>query len=148
MSTLATSAVRCCAATLVVLAASLAAAQAVYAQAASPARPGEAFASVSGHPATPNLALFYGSNVPVDLLQAFDAVVLDPARGFDPAAHPLAHTVWIARTHPADPGVTPNAFAQSLAPLWQRGYRGFLLDTPAALVAAEICGPLIQMPAV
>ena len=137
LSTLATSVVRCCAATLIVLATSLAPSQAVYAQAASPARAGEALANVSGRPAQPNLALFYGSNVPVDLLQAFDAVVVDPAHSFDPAAHPLAHTVWIARTHPADPGVTPNAFAQSLAPLWQRGYRGFLLDTPAAIAAAE-----------
>jgi hypothetical protein len=137
LSTLATRAVRCCAATLIVLATSLAPNQAAYAQAASPAHAGEALAGVSGHPAQPNLALFFGSNVPVDLLQAFDAVVVDPTRGFDPAAHPLAHTVWIARTHPSDPGVTPNAFAQSLAPLWQRGYRGFLLDTPAAIAAAE-----------
>ena len=90
----------------------------------------------AGRPAQPNLAFFYGANPPVDLLQAFDAVVVDPARGFDPAAHSLPHTVWIART-PAASGATPEAFAQSLAPLWQHGYRGFLLDTPAAIAAAE-----------
>jgi hypothetical protein len=93
--------------------------------------------AAAGHASQPNVALFYGANPPVDLLQAFDAVVLDPARGFDPAAYPLPHTVWLARTHAADSSMTPAAFAQSLAPLWQRGYRGFLLDTPAAIAAAE-----------
>jgi polysaccharide biosynthesis protein PelA len=94
-------------------------------------------ASPPGRPAQQNLAFFYGANLPVDLLQAFDAVVVDSARGFDPAAHPLPHTVWIARTHSADSTVTPEAFALSLGPLWQHGYRGFLLDTPAAIAAAE-----------
>jgi len=46
-----------------------------------------------------NLAFFSGPRVPVGELQAFDAVVIDPASGFDPAAHPLRHTVWLARTH-------------------------------------------------
>jgi hypothetical protein len=78
-----------------------------------PAHAGDAPAGV-GHPAQPNLAFFYGANPPVDLLQAFDAVVVDPARGFDPAAHPLPHTVWIARTHSADSTVTPEALALSL----------------------------------
>src|SRR5262245_38172863 len=51
--------------------------------------------------AAPNVAFFDGAQPPVNLLQAFDAVVIDPASGFDPAGHPLAHTVWIARTHAA-----------------------------------------------
>ena len=114
---------------LLVLAASLAPWQAAHA--------GDAPTGAAGRPAQPNLAFFYGANPPVELLQAFDAVVVDPARGFDPAAHPLPHTVWLARTHPADSGATPEAVAQSLGPLWQHGYRGFLLDTPAAIAAAE-----------
>jgi hypothetical protein len=114
---------------LTVLVTSIAPWQAAHADAAP--------AGAAGRPAQPNLAFFYGANLPVDLLQAFDAVVVDPARGFDPAAHPLPHTVWIARTHPADSTVTPEAFALSLGPLWQYGYRGFLLDTPTAIAAAE-----------
>lgn len=84
----------------------------------------------------PNIAFFDGAHPPVDLLQAFDAVVIDPASGFDPAAHPLAHTAWIARTHAM--GGDPSSFvAQQIEPLWQRGYRGFLLDTPTAIAAID-----------
>jgi hypothetical protein len=91
-----------------------------------------------GRPVGPNLAFYYGANPPVNDLQAFDAVVLDPSRGFDPLAHPLAHTAWLARTGTTQADTTPDQFvAQTIAPLWQRGYRGFLLDTPAALAAAE-----------
>ena len=85
-----------------------------------------------------NLAFFYASDVPVDELQAFDAVVLDPAKGFDPAAHPLKHTVWIARTDGSDAPDAPADFvAGNIEPLWQRGYRGFLLDTPHAIAAID-----------
>jgi hypothetical protein len=85
----------------------------------------------------PNLAFFYAANPPVGELQAFDAVVVDPATGFDPAAHPLAHTTWIARTTGAESAASADAFlASQIEPLWQRGYRGFLLDTPAAVAAA------------
>jgi hypothetical protein len=85
-----------------------------------------------------NLAVFEGADVPVDLLQAFDAVIVDPASGFDPAAHPLQHTVWIAGTHAPAAGGTADSFvAQQIEPLWQRGYRGFLLDTPSALASLD-----------
>ncbi|OYD75728.1 UNVERIFIED_ORG: hypothetical protein BDU10_0779 [Burkholderia sp. CF145] len=85
-----------------------------------------------------NLAFFYGSRVPVGELQAFDAVVIDPASGFDPAAHPLRHTVWLTRTHADAAQGTPDAFvAAQIEPLWARGYRGFLLDTPAAIAAVD-----------
>ncbi|MEW6344619.1 MAG: sugar ABC transporter [Pseudomonadota bacterium] len=97
----------------------------------------DAPANAAGHAPQPNLAFFYAANPPVDQLQAFDAVVLDPARGFDPAAHPLAHTVWIARMRPADTGATTGQVVQSVEPLWARGYRGVLLDTPAEIAAAE-----------
>ncbi|GAB7535196.1 sugar ABC transporter [Burkholderia sp. 3C] len=83
----------------------------------------------------PNLAFYFAANPPVDALQAFDAVVVDPARGFDPQAHPLAHTLWMARTT-AEAGEAPAQFvARAIEPLWQRGYRGFLLDSPEALAA-------------
>ncbi|MEZ0602428.1 sugar ABC transporter [Paraburkholderia sp. IW21] len=88
--------------------------------------------------AQPNLAFFYAANPPVGLLQAFDAVVIDPATGFDPLAHPLRHTTWIARTTGAESAQSIDAFiTNQIEPLWQRGYRGFLLDTPAAIAAAE-----------
>jgi polysaccharide biosynthesis protein PelA len=104
---------------------------AAHAEASTQAVSAQARAAAS----SPNLAFFYAANPPVDLLQAFDAVVVDPATGFDPTAHPLAHTTWIARTAPAD---SADAFiASQIEPLWKRGYRGFLLDTPVALAAAS-----------
>ena len=93
-----------------------------------------------------NIAFFSGAHPPIDALQAFDAVVIDPASGFDPAAHPLAHTVWIARTgeprsslaSPTSPDTSADTFvANVIGPLWQKGYRGFLLDTPLAIAATE-----------
>jgi polysaccharide biosynthesis protein PelA len=81
----------------------------------------------------PNVAFFYGEDLPVGEFQAFDAVVVDPARHFDPSAHPLAHTTWIARTE-AQPDETAGAFiARVIEPLWRDGYRGFLLDMPTTL---------------
>ncbi|WCM21892.1 sugar ABC transporter [Paraburkholderia bryophila] len=87
--------------------------------------------------AQPNIAFFYAANPPVGELQAFDAVVVDPATGFEPLAHPLRHTAWLARTTVGEPGETSEAFiARQVEPLWRRGYRGFLLETPAAIAAA------------
>ncbi|WP_408646957.1 sugar ABC transporter [Trinickia dabaoshanensis] len=84
-----------------------------------------------------NLALYDGADPPLDLLQAFDALILDPAAAFDPTEHPLAHTVYIARTS-ATEGESVEAFvAQQVQPLWQRGYRGVLLDTPAGYEAID-----------
>ncbi|WP_118179904.1 sugar ABC transporter [Paraburkholderia phosphatilytica] len=82
----------------------------------------------------PNVAFYDGAHPPLGELQAFDAVVTDPASGFDPVSHPLAHTVWIARL-PKD--VSSDLVAQQIEPLWRRGYRGFLLDMPAAIAAAD-----------
>lgn len=98
---------------------------------------------------TPNLAFYYGASPPISILQAFDAVVLDPTKSFDPTAHPLAHTVWLARTFGDAPiGAKPAAgavdashidafFQQQIAARWQQGYRGFLLDSPLALAALD-----------
>lgn len=84
-----------------------------------------------------NLALYDGDQPPLDLLQAFDALILDPATSFDPAAHPLAHTTYIARIGASsDEGV--DAFlAHQVEPLWQRGFRGMLLETPAGYAAID-----------
>ncbi|WP_459716757.1 sugar ABC transporter [Paraburkholderia sp. 2C] len=101
---------------------------------AAPGSPAPVNLAPGGH--APNVAFFDGARPPVDLLQAFDAVVIDPASGFDPAAHPLAHTVWIARTHAAG-GDASSFVSQQIEPLWQRGYRGFLLDTPTAIAAID-----------
>lgn len=82
--------------------------------------------------AAPNIAFFYGSEPPVGELQSFDAVVLDPRTTFDPAAHPLRHTIWIAHVVAAQ-GSTVDAAnqsaVQSASSLWQRGYRGFMFDS-------------------
>ncbi len=99
---------------------------------------GEAQAAEPRRAPAVNLAFFDGANVPVDLLQAFDAVVVDPANGFDPSAHPLRHTAWLARAHADAAASTPGAFvASQIEPLWQRGFRGFLLDTPNAVASID-----------
>lgn len=119
---------------------------AAFAQAGSTVAPSAAaLAATAGGDVSrslPNIAFFSGRTPPVDALQAFDAVVLDPAAGFDPVAHPLAHTVWVARTHAqrdnSGASASADAFIASvIAPLWDKGYRGFLLDTPAAIGAAD-----------
>ncbi|WP_179743115.1 polysaccharide deacetylase family protein [Paraburkholderia bryophila] len=102
---------------------------------AAPLSSASAAAGVATAP--PNLAFFYAANPPVGELQAFDAVVVDPATGFEPLAHPLRHTTWIARTTAGEPGESSEAFiARQVEPLWRRGYRGFLLETPVAIAAA------------
>jgi hypothetical protein len=84
-----------------------------------------------------NLAVYEGDQPPLDLLQAFDALILDPASSFDPAAHPLAHTVYIARVSPSAEQNVDAFVAQQVEPLWQRGFRGMLLDTPAGYAAID-----------
>lgn len=44
----------------------------------------------------PSVAFFYGEQVPVAALRAFDAVVVEPDSGFDPAAQQDGHTAWFA----------------------------------------------------
>lgn len=83
----------------------------------------------------PQIAVYYGSDVPVPELQAFDWVVLDPARvdRFD-ALEPVA-TQWLARvdlTRQADAmrgaGWPDTVVDRLFAPLLAQGYKGFLLD--------------------
>lgn len=91
-------------------------------------------------PLDPQIAFYYGRDVPVPELQAFDWVVLDPATaaGFDPKQP--SPTLWLARvdlTQQADAmrssAWPANVIDQVFAPLLAQGYAGFLLDGLDAL---------------
>lgn len=86
---------------------------------------------------SPNIAFYYRSDIPVDELQAFDAVVIDPAVAVLPQAHLTPHTAWFARVDLqglAKKSDDVDAFlGQKISPLWAKGYRGFLLDDGTAL---------------
>ncbi|KAA0911090.1 sugar ABC transporter [Pusillimonas sp. ANT_WB101] len=89
---------------------------------------------------SPNIAFYYQSDLPVDELQMFDAVVIDPARATLPPIQSAPHTVWLARldlkSFVRGSSSDANAFVQHVvAPLWAKGYRGFLLDDSAAFDA-------------
>jgi hypothetical protein len=109
----------------------------------------------------PNIAWYYGDKPPVAQLRAFDAVVVEPDHGFDPAQFRTPSTQWLAYVSVGE--VTPerrwykdlpkgwlsgsnDAWASRvidqaqpewpafyvdhvIKPLWDRGYRGFFLDT-------------------
>lgn len=84
-----------------------------------------------------NLALYDGENPPIALLQAFDALILNPATSCDPSAHPLSHTAYIAHVGLSSDQSAGASVVQEVEPLWQRGYRGVLLDTPAGYAAID-----------
>jgi polysaccharide biosynthesis protein PelA len=120
-----------------------------------------AMTSVAHAQAPASVALYYGVNVPVEELTAFDVVVVDPDARFDPHAHQDGHTAWFAyvsvgEVHPerayykamprAWMPTTNQAWASHVVdqtaagwpaffvdkvvtPLWNKGYRGFFLDT-------------------
>lgn len=87
-------------------------------------------------PATdPQIAFYYGRDVPVPELQAFDWVVLDPAGAGTFDAKQPSPTLWLARvdlTQQVDAMRGGNGPAgvvdQVFAPLLAQGYQGFLLD--------------------
>lgn len=91
----------------------------------------------AGSAQTPNVAFYYQSDLPVDELQAFDAVVIDPVRAALPEASQFPHTTWLARVDLsglAGKAKDMDAFAnQTIGTLWKKGYRGFLLDDGAGL---------------
>ncbi|WP_175105630.1 sugar ABC transporter [Pararobbsia alpina] len=92
--------------------------------------------------ALPNIAFFYSDPSPVvTLLQAYDAVVVSPSSTFKPTEHALEHTTWIARVDLANvaadtTNLSGSFVEQTLAPLWQQGYRGFAFDGLDALFAS------------
>ncbi len=104
------------------------------------------------------LALYYGAPVPVRQLDHFSRVVVDPVSGFSPprgSTRWLAYVSvgevtanrdylqllppsWLMGKNPEwqsqlidqSPKAWPDFFVeQIIAPLWNRGYRGFFLDT-------------------
>ncbi|AIU27138.1 hypothetical protein LV28_11890 [Pandoraea pnomenusa] len=84
--------------------------------------------------AIPDIALYYGDDIPVDALQAFDWVVIDPAQASLPDASIAPRTQWFARADARDTTQTPDAFVDArIAPLWQKGFRNFLIDDGAPL---------------
>ncbi|VVE34197.1 sugar ABC transporter [Pandoraea cepalis] len=86
--------------------------------------------------AVPDIALYYGRDLPVDALQSFDWVVIDPTQTSAPDASLTPHTTWFARLDARDTVQTPEAFVDArVAPLWAKGYRNFLIDDGAPLVA-------------
>lgn len=90
--------------------------------------------------AAPQIAVYYGSDVPVPELQAFDWVVLDPARVDRFDARQPAAAQWLARvdlTPQVDAmrgdGWPDTAVERLFVPLLAQGYKGFLLDGLDAL---------------
>ena len=96
--------------------------------------------STTSASASPQMAFYYGRDVPVAELQAFDWVVLDPATAgsFDPKQP--SPTLWFARvdltqqTEAMRASAWPaNVIDQVFAPLLAQGYAGFLLEGLDAL---------------
>ncbi|MGP1683783.1 MAG: endo alpha-1,4 polygalactosaminidase, partial [Giesbergeria sp.] len=108
--------------------------------------------------ATPAVALYYGHTTPLKDFRAFDIVVVEPDHGKNPSlpgtdlyAYVSVAEVQASRSYYADipaqwklarnghwnsdildqtPPEWPDFFASRvIAPLWERGYRGFFLDT-------------------
>src|SRR5690606_2090427 len=101
----------------------------------SSAAQGPALEQASAAPTASNVAFYYQGNLPVDELQAFDAVVIDPARAQPPQAELAPHTSWLARLHFSGKNSFANAndslIAARIDGLWEQGFRGFLLDDGA-----------------
>jgi hypothetical protein len=94
--------------------------------------------AASRHPDGPNIAFYYQGNLPIDELQAFDVVVVDPARVDLPEVQRTPHTAWFARVDVRgldmpSAGAPDVAVARALKPLWDKGYRGFLIEDGASI---------------
>lgn len=89
----------------------------------------------------PDVALYYQSDVPADLLKAFDIVVLDPARAKPVLNDHTPRNIWYARLDAAElKQIVANPqgwFGSSLPALQKLGYVGFLLDDGVALGQAD-----------
>ena len=84
-----------------------------------------------------NIALYYQSDVPVDELQAFDIVVIDPGRANPPSTVNAPLTTWMARLRIDPLAITSDYIERVVSPLWAKGYRGFLVDDGHPLGAAQ-----------
>lgn len=112
-------------------------------------------------PSAPSVALHYGADAPLELLKAFDIVVVEPDHGFDPKRYRKPYSelfayIAIGEVQPSrsyaaaipanrllasnnDWGSKvvdlawpewPTFVAEAIVgPLWEKGYRGFFLDT-------------------
>ena len=88
----------------------------------------------------PNVAFYYQAPLPLDELQAFDVVVVDPKRVELPDSTLAPRTAIFARLALAgwqrsapDADAYRNAVLSSVTVLWKQGYRGFLLDDGVGL---------------
>ncbi|MCI2810889.1 endo alpha-1,4 polygalactosaminidase [Eoetvoesiella caeni] len=84
----------------------------------------------------PNVAFYYQDDLPIDELQAFDIVVVDPTQVALPKADLAPHTAWFARLDLHAQAGTKSAgeiVSQLVTPLWNKGYRGLLLDDGSTL---------------
>ncbi len=99
---------------------------------ASAAQP---FSAVNLSP--PNVAFYYQSDLPVDLLQAFDQVVVDPASITWAQLPRSPHTEWVARVSLGDADAESAVDWENtrMEPLWSQGYRAFYLDDGLPQVA-------------
>lgn len=104
---------------------------------------GDAATHDAGHDGAPNIAFFYSNpnDVVVPMLQAFDAVVVNPSNDFHPDHYPLDHTTWIARVDLAHVAADSANLAgtlidPTLAPLASQGYGGFAFDGLDTLLAS------------
>ncbi len=99
-----------------------------------------------------DVALYYQKGVPVDLLKAFDIVVLDPSKAALPdAAKRVGHSQWYARLQAndflqivQDPA---RFFSQRMAAWSSAGYVGVLLDDGSALDShsAQLQAQMLQV---
>ncbi len=88
----------------------------------------------------PNVAFYRGTDAPLDLLQAFDEVIIDPATSALPSPERYPHTRWAARLEitQKDYQSTPAAWLEkTLTPLWEKGFHDFYLADKAGLPSME-----------
>ncbi len=78
-------------------------------------------ASVEGRPTSPpTVAFYYGAELPVDELRAFDVVVVEPDHGFDPRAYRTSTSELFAYVSVGE--VEPKRrYGQDMPPTWFNG---------------------------
>ncbi len=94
---------------------------AAQAQVVSPSGAGCSAANAVNGAGMPSVAFFYGERVPVETLSRFDAVVVEPDSGFDPAAQPAGCTTWFAYVSVGE--VTPQrSYYAAMPKAWLAGH--------------------------